>query len=235
MIRPLDRDTRGPARGSNAGSAPGPSRRITAASDTHLRPSRFRNDALTVHVTKVQITPKVVLQKQAPFYVLVASRLAFVPPGAPPHTSHRLRFPGWVRELGHELALRRHRGGRAPRTAGNGGGTRRRPRRRRRRSRRFVLPLPPARAPARARAPRPCGAQRGVRADLAARASFPSARRVSRRTRAGSAHTSVAAPPAPHGRAALAVRGERARRHLRLFSAYASTHATPAAAPEPTS
>ena len=135
MIRPLDRDTRGPARGSNAGSAPGPSRRITAASDTRFRsfsvPKRRRHHRAFYKIVRTT-------KSRAPFYVFVASRLAFVPPGAPPHTSHRLRFPrfpGWVRELGHELALRRHRNGRAPRTA-----VRERPRRRRRRSpRRFVL------------------------------------------------------------------------------------------------
>ena len=227
MIRPLDRDTRGPARGSNAGSAPGPSRRITAASDTHLRPSRFRKDALTVHVTN---HTKSRAPKTSPVLRSRRVALAFVPPGALSHTSHRLRFPGWVRELGHELALRRHRGGRAPRTAGNGGGTRRRPRRRRRRSRRFVSPSARARARPRARLVHAALRASYARTSQPALPSRP--RGASRDARARGRRTR---PPRRRRRRlarAAEVRGERVPRTCG-YSVHASTHATLAAAPEP--
>ena len=157
MIRPLDRDTRGPARGSIAGSAPGPSRRITAASDTHLRPSRFRKDALTVHVTnhtksRAPKTSPVLRSRRVASRVCSARRAS---PHESPATISWLGTRTWARACASPAPRR----SRAP------------DRRERRRdasppattspslsSVRSLSPPRLARAPQLARAPRPCGA-----------------------------------------------------------------------------
>ena len=236
MIRPLDRDTRGPARGSIAGSAPGPSRRITAASDTHLRPSRFRKDALTVHVTnhtksRAPKTSPVLRSRRVASRVCSARRAS---PHESPATISWLGTRTWARACAWPAPRR----SRAPGPPGTAAGRVAARDDAAAAARRFVLfPRPRARAPKRARARLVHAAlQRVVRADLAARASLPVREaRLATHARGVGAHVAPRRRrrTAPRRRDRVRVRNARSRRHLRSFSAYASTHATPAAAPEP--